>query len=268
MMQKIILVSSLLTTSLLSDTSLGHKISGGIAQEEIIQGNGTQMQSRVQQPLQTRVSPQNVEQNFRKDHHRYDKRYRDFNYNRDGYYNDEGLYFGYYDRTGYFYNNIFFAYNCNYTYSDRRYRRGFFRRGHHHRRPYVHHRFNDWNRIHCYREPNVIVRGHYYDRRYYPRSSRPSVVHNHHYHRPSNYGYRNSHGSHHYRPHRTPSRMHVTRMGNHSNHHTNNNCNYTNRNFNHNHRNSMHQPRSGYSRMHTPNSGHQHKSNRHMGISK
>ena len=45
--------------------------------------------------------------NFRSDDHRYDDRYRNFDYRQRGYYDNYGYYFGYFDRTGYFYNNIF-----------------------------------------------------------------------------------------------------------------------------------------------------------------
>ena len=106
---------------------------------------------------------------FRRDHHRYDKRYLNFDYDRNSYYDDEGYYYGYYDNTGYFFNNIFFEYNSEYSYHDRLYLRGFFQPHHHHRRVYRYHTVNNWNRVHCYREPNVIVEGYYYDTRYYER---------------------------------------------------------------------------------------------------
>ncbi|NOZ90113.1 MAG: hypothetical protein GXO60_02385 [Epsilonproteobacteria bacterium] len=109
---------------------------------------------------------------FRKDHHRYDKRYRDFDYDRYGYYNDDGFYFGFFDRRGYFFNNIYFEYNARYTYNDRLYRRGYFEPRRHHYREYRYHRDNDWNRVHSYREPNVVVYGNYYESsepRYYRR---------------------------------------------------------------------------------------------------
>ncbi|HHD80250.1 MAG TPA: hypothetical protein ENK99_01380, partial [Campylobacterales bacterium] len=69
---------------------------------------------------------------FRKDDHRYDKRYRDFDYDRYGYYNNDGFYFGFFDRNGYFYNNIYFEYNSRYSYRDRYYRRGYFEPSYHH----------------------------------------------------------------------------------------------------------------------------------------
>lgn len=54
--------------------------------------------------------------NFRSDDHRYDNRYRNFDYNRYGYADDFGYYYGYFDRTGYFYNNIYFLFDNRYTY--------------------------------------------------------------------------------------------------------------------------------------------------------
>ena len=67
-----------------------------------------------------------TEKEFKKDHHRYDNRYRNFDYNRLGYSSDNGLYYGYFDDMGYFYNNIYFIYNDEYTYEDRYHRRGHF----------------------------------------------------------------------------------------------------------------------------------------------
>ncbi len=222
-MQKMLLVSTLLASSLLADTHLGEKISLSSAQETIVQ---TPLQTRVNpnqqarqtQPmsitnnqnsqLNTRVSPNNVKRSFRKDHHRYDKRYSSFDYDRYGYYNDEGYYYGYFDKRGYFYNNIFFTYNHIYTYHDRFYRRGPFAHEHHHRRRYLHHTFNDWNRVHHYRQPNHIVYGHYYDQTYHP--------HQH---------YSNHYNSHYNYP---PARMNVTRMNgyNHNTNHNNYNHSY------------------------------------------
>lgn len=211
-MQKVFLLSSLLLSSLLADNSLGEKISLSSADETIVKNHSPlpieAHQHNQTTHLDTRLSPHNVKNAFKSDHHRYDKRYADFDYDRYGYYNNDGYYFGYYDNNGYFFNNIFFAYNRHYTYHDRRYRRGFFRPRHRHHRRYVHHTFNDWNRIHCYREPNIIVRGHYYNRAYYPPSNYRS---NHH----TNHNVRLSyHNSHRYKnnAHHTPSRMNVTRM--------------------------------------------------------
>jgi hypothetical protein len=110
---------------------------------------------------------------FKKDDHRYNKRYRDFDYDRYGYYNDDGLYFGYFDRRGYFFNNIYFEYNSRYTYRDRLYRRGGFAPHRHHYRRYRYYDYNDWNRVHHYREPNEVVYGYYYEERYNPPPPRP-----------------------------------------------------------------------------------------------
>lgn len=101
---------------------------------------------------------------IRSDDHRYDNRYRDFDYNRFGYYDDFGYYYGYFDRTGYFYNNIFFIYDNRYTYYDRLYRRGFFIPSHPHYRKYVYHEHNDWNRTHQFRENRQPIYGPYYEK--------------------------------------------------------------------------------------------------------
>ncbi|CAA6821885.1 MAG: Unknown protein [uncultured Sulfurovum sp.] len=296
-MQKIILVSTILVSSLLADTSLGQKISVASAQETISNQTISQeplrtrvnpnQQSHIQHStasnhvnqLNTRVSPQNVKRTFKKDHHRYDKRYSNFDYDRHGYYNDDGYYYGYYDTTGYFFNNIFFAYNLNYGYHDRHYRRGFFRHGHRHHRYYVHHTFNNWNRIHSYRSPNVIVRGHYYDRAYYPRRH-----HNNHYrpnHYQSHYNSRPHYNNHRYNHNRNSARMHVTRRGNDNvrrsrpntaNYNTNRNSTRMNtrsntRSHSNNYRNnSQNQIRRGQARMNTRGSSGKHS--RHMGTSR
>jgi len=286
-MQKALLISSLLVTTLLSDNSLGEKISVGSVQEAPIQEKAIgrssyssnpqayrnyQPQPSQNQALNTRVSPSNVRNAFKSDHHRYNKRYSNFNYDTEGYYNDDGYYFGYYNNSGYFFNNIFFAYNRNYTYNDRRYRRGFFRHGHHHHRRYIYHTFNDWNRVHCYREPNIIVRGHYYDRAYYPRSHYRSNNYQSHYDRRAdqyNRPYHNNRDA-----YRTPSRMNVTRMNNHdSTRHNPNNNNYRNNNNfrDNNHRNNnsyRSNTRRSDTRMRTRNSSQGHKSSRHMGMSR
>lgn len=276
--KRMALFSSLLTTMVLADTNLGQKISVGTAEEEISYRDNSPIRPKpnvqTQARLETRVSPQNVKQHFKKDHHRYDKRYRNFNYDREAYYDNEGFYFGYYDTRGYFYNNIFFSYDNSYTYHDRRYRRGLFRIGHLHRRPYVHHTFNNWNRIHAYRQPNVIVIGNYYEPRYSPHYSRSNVVHNQYYNRPNRYN--NPHNNHVRREYHQPqsgySRMHVTRMqesrANSRNPHRNENHNFRNQS-----RNSMqqgHRPKGNYTRMQTHRGSDQgHKSGgRHMGISR
>jgi len=243
-MRNIILISTLLGSALLADNSLGQKISLTPAQEIIINGSHAQVASQsdnnsnTQTHLTTRVSPSNIKKSFRKDHHRYDKRYTDFDYENQGYYNDDGYYYGYYDNRGYFYNNIYFTYNNFYTYEDRCYRRGNFRRGYNHRRHYVHHRRNDWNRVHCYREPNVMVRGHYYDRSYYPRT------------RYYNDPYRSNYNDSYYNHYRRPARMSVTRINGRT-HERNNN--YNSRNYS-NHSNS----RMNVSRIHNSSRNYSH----------
>ena len=150
---------------------------------------------------------------FRKDDHRYDKRYRDFDYDRYGYYNDDGFYFGFFDRRGYFFNNIYFEYNAQYTYNDRLYRRGYFAPYRHHYRRYRYHRDNDWNRVHCYREPNIVVYGNYYESpptRYYQDRGYIRDYHENrrdHYYPNSRYNYRREPTEHHRSYHRDRGRV-------------------------------------------------------------
>lgn len=277
-MQKALLISSLLVTTLLSDNSLGEKISVSSAQETISSTPNTALRTRVNPnrqtavnrpnnapQLTTRVAPSNVKRTFRKDHHRYDKRYSNFDYDRNGYYNDDGYYYGYYDTTGYFYNNIYFTYDNSYTYNDRYYRRGHFAYGYTPRRHYIYHRMNDWNRIHCYREPNVIVTGRYYDRAYYPRTR-----HYNNYNRSNYYG-----APYNARPYyNNAARMHVNRRDNNqarrsANYNTQSNTRSYSNNYrsNNNYRNnSQNQIRRGQARMNTRGSFGKHS--RHMGLSK
>jgi hypothetical protein len=123
------------------------------------------------------------ERPFRPDDHRYDRRYRYFNYDKYGYYNIDGLYYGYFDRKGYFFNNIYFKYNSKYKYIDRLHKRGYFSPYRHHYRRYIYHEDNDWNRVHQYREPNRIVYGYYYQEEYFPRDRRVNYHHNYNYNR-------------------------------------------------------------------------------------
>jgi hypothetical protein len=154
-MLKTLLIGFILgTTVLVADTTLGTQISEGIKSHKV--------------KKHKKITKKRNYKKFKKDHHRYDKRYRNFDYDERGYYNNDGFYFGFYDRRGYFFNNIYFEYNSRYRYRDRVYVRGEFAPNHHHYRTYRYHRDNDWNRVHCYREPDVIVRGHYYEERYYP----------------------------------------------------------------------------------------------------
>ncbi|MBU0925700.1 hypothetical protein KKG81_12495 [bacterium] len=101
---------------------------------------------------------------FKSDDHRYDNRYRNFDYNRNGYYDDFGYFFGYFDKIGYFYNNIFFTYDNRYTYYDRLHHGGYFRPNKVHYRTYEYHKHNDWNRSHNYREQKKPIYGPYYER--------------------------------------------------------------------------------------------------------
>ncbi|SFV56642.1 hypothetical protein MNB_SV-12-1746 [hydrothermal vent metagenome] len=153
MLKSLLITSILATIPLIADTSLGTQIGGG------------DKSYKIQKPKKSKKIKK-----FKKDHHRYDKRYRDFDYDNRGYYNDDGFYFGYFDRSGYFFNNIYFEYDSEYTYHDRVYIRGNFSPHHTHHRAYRYHRHNDWNREHCYREPDEIVYGHYYEERYYPQN--------------------------------------------------------------------------------------------------
>jgi len=185
MLKSILIITLVATTLLIADNPyLGKPISKGTQHKEV---------------KKTKVKKT---KKFRKDDHRYDKRYRDFDYDRNGYYNDDGFYFGFFDRLGYFYNNIYFEYTSQYGYNDRLYRRGYFENSHHHYRRYNYYRDNDWNSVHRYREPNIIVYGNYYENQpepepYYYR--REGHVTSHRYHEDRrdsyrrDYSYRNSH---------------------------------------------------------------------------
>jgi hypothetical protein len=142
-MKKLILISLLtLGSSLFADSNIGVRIQTPI-------GNNT-----------------TLDIGFRSDDHRYDNRYRNFDYRRNGYYDDFGYYFGYFDRYGYFYNNIYFTYDNRYTYYDRLNHRGYFKPNAGHYRTYRYHKKNDWNRKHQFREINKPIYGAYYDRNY------------------------------------------------------------------------------------------------------
>ena len=175
-MKKSLFIFSLLSVTLLADNSLGTPIgnSATLLQNNVL--NKPIKKKKIEKTpalkptnaLTTRITPKKIKSNFREDNHRYDKRYSNFNYEDNGYYNDDGYYYGYYDNRGYFYDNVFYAYDNQYTYYNRRHHLGHFGHSYHHHRPYVYHSYNNWNRVHCYREPNVVVYGHYYDRSYYP----------------------------------------------------------------------------------------------------
>jgi len=104
-------------------------------------------------PKQTFVKKEELNSSkvFRKNDHRYDSRYQNFNYDRLGYSNNEGSYYGYFDRDGYFYNNRYYNYDSYYNYDDRYYRRGAFSVDSIHRREYPH---NRWNQSHESYQPN------------------------------------------------------------------------------------------------------------------
>ena len=149
-MKKIIMISLIAFSSLLfADTKIGVSINAPIGNNGII----------------------NI--GFKSDDHRYDNRYRNFNYKRNGYFDDFGYYFGYFDRVGYFYNNIFFTYNSRYTYRDRLNHRGYFSPHKVHYRPYKYHKINNWNTKRNYRKINEPIYGPYYDKKPYQNKIRP-----------------------------------------------------------------------------------------------
>lgn len=115
--------------------------------------------------IQTNVGNTNVSVKFKSDDHRYDKKYKSFNYKKNGYFDNYGYYFGYFDKKGYFYNNIFFLYNSKYTYKDRLYKRGSFKPNNVHYRKYVYTKGNNWNKEHKFRKENEIIYGHYYEKK-------------------------------------------------------------------------------------------------------
>ena len=141
-MKKLILISLLTLGSSLFAADIGIRITTPI-------GNNT-----------------NLDIGFRSDDHRYDNRYKNFDYHRNGYYDDFGYFYGYFDRYGYFYNNIYFVYDNRYTYYYRLHHRGYFKPNRGHYRTYRYHDHNDWNRKHQFREVNKPIYGAYYDRNY------------------------------------------------------------------------------------------------------
>jgi len=141
-MKKLIIIPLLiLTSSLFADASIG---------------------LRIQVPIGNNI---NIGVGFRADDHRYDKRYKNFDYRRNGYYDNYGYYFGYFDNIGYFYNNIFFTYNNLYTYKNRLNHKRNFSPKHVHYRPYKYHLVNNWNKSRNYRKHNQTIYGKYYDRK-------------------------------------------------------------------------------------------------------
>jgi len=227
-MKKILVISSLIFSTLFSDNSLGTPLSTSVLKPQ----HQTKSYSKnVDNP--PKAKPRYSKRKFKKDDHRYDKRYSNFDYETHGYYNDDGYYYGYYDHTGYFYDNIFFTYNSRYTYYDREHERGYFRPEYQQHRVYEHHVINNWNRVHCYREPDTIVYGYYSDRpsyrntyqsnyhnnshRYYPDNARMYTNRNTHYQRESHYRndnhrYNNNHRESNYRNQNRNERRSDTRM--------------------------------------------------------
>ena len=120
-MKKILFISSVLITSLLADNSLGTPINSKTIDKVIAKQTITTKTITKQTPTKTytksytkSVIPTQTITNrnsFKPDHHRYDKRYQDFDYDNNAYFNDDGYYYGYYDNSGYFYNNIFLIVN-------------------------------------------------------------------------------------------------------------------------------------------------------------
>lgn len=202
-MKKIIVIISLFLTSIFADSFLGKAILAPTLKPH----HETKNYSKNIDNPPTKLKDKHSKYRFKKDNHRYDKRYKYFDYDRYGYYNNDGYYYGYFDATGYFFNNIFFSYNSRYSYDDRVYRRGYFQTYYPHHRVYEYHRFNNWNRVHQYREPYEVIYGYYYDV--------PSYRHSHHNdYRNSYYDappphYYNRPQTHHY--YRDTARMSTTR---------------------------------------------------------
>ena len=159
-MKKIFIISSMLLSTLIADNFLGTPITSSNGTIKPINQDKSYSKNIDNPPLQKKSKSY---KKFRKDDHRYDKRYSNFDYETYGYYSDDNYYYGYYDERGYFYNNIFFTYNSRYTYYDRHHHRGYFRPSYPHHRIYEYHVINDWNRVHCYREPHEVVYGYYYE---------------------------------------------------------------------------------------------------------
>jgi len=162
-MHKVIIISTLIFSTLIADNSLGTAINSSATQQTKLQklekeekllsqqlANVNRAIKKVKQKqkrkLTTRGTLKKIKSNLKKEHHRNDKRYRSFDYERNGYYNNDGYYYGYYDDRGYFYNNVFYTYNNQYTHYDRQTHRRHFSYNRHHHRPHVYNSFNSWNR--------------------------------------------------------------------------------------------------------------------------
>ena len=257
-MKKIFIIGSLLLSSLVADNFLGTPITSY---------NGTLKPTKqtksynknVDNPPIQKKSPSHKK--FKKDDHRYDKRYSSFDYETHGYYSDDDYYYGYYDTRGYFYNNIFFTYNNRYTYYDRHHHLGYFRPSYQHHRVYEYHVINDWNRVHCYREPNQIVYEYYDDRPSYNPYRSSYYDNSHRYYGNQNNRYPNYRGN---------TRMSTNRNSysrEHSSHNYNNNyrsddTKYNDyRNSNHNSYQNRNQYRRSDTRMRTRSYSSSHRSN-------
>ena len=249
-MKKSLFIFSILSVVLLADTNLGTPIGNSATklqtknqQKKSALETTTLSNSKVQpnyNHLTTRITPKKVKSTFKQDNHRYDKRYSNFDYESNGYYNDDNYYYGYYDNLGYFYDNIYYTYDDQYTYYDRQHRLGYFGYAHHHHRPYLYHSFNRWNRIHCYREPNVVVYGHYYEHSYHPQPE-------------TNYypSYDNRYGNHYSQPARMTTRhneYHAPRSHTNS-FHSSHNYNDSRMSTSHSHRDNSHTYHRSVSRM-------------------
>jgi len=263
-MKKVLLIGSFIFSALFADNSLGTPLSMSALKPH--QGIKS-YNKNIENPPKAKA--QYSKRKFKKDDHRYDKRYNNFDYETHGYYSDEGYYYGYYDTTGYFYNNIFFTYNNRYSYYDRDHSRGHFRPNYQHHRVYEYHVINDWNRVHCYREPNRIVYGYYDDRPSYRNSYRS----NSYYSSPRYYN-----NERHYSRSRDNARMNTNRnsyrrdTNQRENHYRNDthrynehrNSNYRNQNnSNHNSYQNRNERRSD-TRMRTRESSNSHRKDTHQ----
>ena len=97
-------------------------------------------------------SNNNASSSSQQNDHRYDPRYQNFDYDVLGYSNNRGSYYGYYDRDGYFYDNMYYNYDNRYTYHDRYRREGYFDMNREHHRQYD--TSNSWNQYHNPYQPN------------------------------------------------------------------------------------------------------------------
>lgn len=97
-MKKIIVIISLFLTSIFADSFLGKAILAPTLKPH----HETKNYSKNIDNPPTKLKDKHSKYRFKKDNHRYDKRYKYFDYDRYGYYNNDGYYYGYFDATGYF----------------------------------------------------------------------------------------------------------------------------------------------------------------------